>query len=54
MIHMGFGSAAQSMTNQAISNAGLLFGDFWPVVAFFVGLSGLAFIVGIFLNRGKS
>ena len=50
---MGFGTSVTSMMSSATTTATNLFSDFWPVVAFFVGLVALGFIVNLFIrNRG--
>lgn len=48
---MGFAASTQLMVNQAVTHATGLFDDFWPVVAFFVGLAAVTAVIRIFLPR---
>lgn len=45
---MGFAGSVQSMVTQSLTYANGFFGDFWPILALFVGLSALGFIVHLF------
>lgn len=45
---MGFATAIQNMTTGAIANAAALVSDFWPLLAFLVGLGALGYIVSVF------
>lgn len=48
---MGFGASVSSMVTSATSTAAAFFADFWPYVAFLVGLFALGYIISIFINR---
>lgn len=48
---MGFAASVESMVTNATSTAAAFFSDFWPYVAFLVGLFALGYIIGIFINR---
>lgn len=45
---MGFATSVNSLVSAAIAYAANLFSDFWPLLAVFVGLMALGYIVGIF------